>query len=277
MATRKSTTKKLTNCGAGVCVMVFIALIFSLAAALGELIVPLIYGQFYTVPMEHFLAKDIPELLNVYHAPIIMSLFSLIVFIWAVGAKKAQKLGNEFAVINIFLPIAVCYPLAMSIIKSLANGRVQSEFSTQYDSDKFRMACELAVFGLPVIGGILMIIAGFAVMSRLGKVFHEAKIPYYHKSGKFENPEGFMNKPLETDPVNSPEPVSAPIQQPEPTNSYAPQPDQGFAINTDPAPEVMQEFAPIPEPKKPTVLLCPECGELVQPDEIFCSNCGHKM
>lgn len=270
----------MTNSGAGVCVMIFIAFIFSLAAALGELIVPLIYGQFYTTPMQHFLANDVPMLLNVYHAQIVMAIFSFIVFIWAVGAKKARKLGNEFAVINIFLSIAVCYPLAMSIIEALAKGEVQDAFSSQYDSDKFRMACELGVNGLPVIGGLLMMIAGFAVMSRLGKDFYEAEIPYYQKSGKFENPEGFMNKPLETAPVAAPEPIApaaTPISQPEPTNTYAPQPDQGFAINTQAIPEPLADITSAPEPKKQTVLLCPECGELVQPEEIFCSNCGHKI
>ncbi|MBP5268630.1 MAG: zinc-ribbon domain-containing protein [Ruminococcus sp.] len=30
-------------------------------------------------------------------------------------------------------------------------------------------------------------------------------------------------------------------------------------------------------PKRPSVKLCPKCGELVGDDELFCSNCGYRM
>lgn len=299
MASRKTVRKKLAHSGAGVCVLMFFALLFSLAAAVGEIIIPLVYNQFYSTKMEHFLAKDVTDLLNVYHLPIIMAVYTLIVFIWSLSARRARKLGREYAFINVFLPIAICYPLAMDIIKRLANGEIGKAFESQYDSDKFKMGCELGVYGLPVLAGIFMMIAGFAVMSRVDKNYYEVELPCYRKSDKFDDPQSFSSRPLESDPVNNgqsdPNNAYAPqqyqndyqandFQQPDYQQNYQPdfqagyqsQSDQGFAIDTS-APAEPQEFIPASEKKKPTVLLCPECGELVHSDEEFCSNCGRKM
>lgn len=301
MASRKSVRKKLAHSGAGVCVLMFFALLFSLTAAVGEIVVPLVYDQFYSTPMQHFLAKDVTELLNVYHLPIVMAVFAFIVFVWSCGAKRARKLGREFAFINVFLPIAICYPLAMDMIKRLANGDISKAFESQYDSDKFKMACDLGVHGLPVLAGLFMMIAGFIVMSRVDKNYFEVEVPCYRKSDKFEDPQAFSNRPLESDPVND--------GQSDPNNAYAPQnyqqpdyqqgyqdsfqsgydqggyqqdfaqgyqqPDQGFAIDTSAPAQAPQEFT-APVENKASVILCPNCGELVHSDEEFCSNCGWK-
>ncbi len=258
--------KKLTNSGGGVCTMTCFAAIFALCAAAGDFIAGAVYTQFYKNQV-YDMTPDPIGFIEKYSFSIVMAVFSLIMFIRALSAAKGKLLGREYGWMGIFMGLFLSLDPAVKIYRALSGDFIKTYFDTSYDSDKFRGAIELAKMGLPVIAGLLIFTAGIAVLARVSGEYFVVEAPRADKK------KAASRKAQKTDDA---------------AHSFGGGAGkvQGLTGETKPAtygersddetPAVHETTEEKPA-KKATVNLCPNCGELVSADELFCSNCGHKM
>lgn len=163
----KTVKKTLTNSGGGVCMLAFLAMLFSVCTALLEVIAVQLYNRFYSNRITFIYANTPYEYIKLYETGIIMSMLSVVTAVWAFSSAKKKKLGREFSVVNMFLPPAICIMPAVKVF-SLVTGKAFSDaFSFGSDGDKFRMAVKLLCSALPVLAGIMLFAAGFAVLGKL--------------------------------------------------------------------------------------------------------------
>ncbi len=292
MAADKIYRKKLTNGGGGVFTLTLFAALFSCAAAAGDFIAAAVYNGFYSNHINNLYAGGVEEYIQVYQYPIVMAAFAFVMFIWAASAIKAKRLGREFGFMGIFVNAAVCMMPVYKTVDQVMKSETKDTFKNGLDGDKFRMAVKLMINGLPVISGLLILLAGIAVLARIS---HESPV-VISKGSRSENipdPKAFgLNNDIKANPNARPTAVNA-----EPAQSYAPKAKAEAKPQpvTEPAPEPKPQPKPAPkaepvkaeikaEPKKeaaprskPKIILCPGCGEIVQSDEFFCSNCGKKI
>lgn len=265
---KKVYRKTLTNSGGGVCTLTGFAAVFALAAAAGDFIAGAVYTQFYKNQV-YDMTPDPIEYIRDNNGGIVMGLFALIMFIWALTAAKGRRMGREFGWLGIFMGLGLTLSPAVKLYEIFDSDLMSRWFDTAYDSDKFRGAAELAKAGLPALAGLLLLIAGIIVLARIGGEDFEIEAPRAAKKAEAPKPE----KPMKNDARGFGENT---------------QQIQGLTGETKPAtygekeeaPAAVKEGSPAPAPrpaKKATVKLCPNCGELVGEDELFCSNCGQKM
>lgn len=276
--------KKLTNSGGGVCVMTCFAALFALCAAAGDLLAGLLYTQFFSRQI-YDMSPDPIDFVFDGSANIAVAVFALVMMFWSFSAAKAKRMGREFGWVNIFMSLALCISPAVKLYRLLGTDFFDNYFKTNYDSDKFAGAVALGKIGLPLVAGRLLFLSGIIVLARIGGEDFAVEVP---RGGKKEK----------VQPVSTDNTVSVPeSSQQESAFGFGEntQAVQGLTGETKPAtyganeaPSASGEsfYQPAaPEsadgsdmrPKRPSVKLCPKCGELVGDDELFCSNCGFRM
>lgn len=274
--------KKLTNSGGGVCFMTCIAALFALCAAAGDLLAGLLYTQFFSRQI-YDMSPDPIDFAYDSSANIAMAVFALVMMFWAFSASKAKRMGREFGWVNIFMSLALCISPAVKLYRLLGTDFFDKYFKTNYDSDKFAGAVSLGKIGLPLVAGLLLLLSGIIVAARVGGEDFAVEVP---RGGKKEKAQ--------------PAPINNTVAEPENNEQESAfgfgentQAVQGLTGETKPAtyneaPANTETFyqpeAPAASvdtsdmrPKRPSVKLCPKCGELVGDDELFCSNCGYRM
>ena len=170
MAAEKTYNKKLIRSGGGVFTLTLFAALLSLAAALGEVIAVALYNAFYSNPVDHIFAADAEQYLLVHQYAIVMAVFAVIMFIWAASSMKNRKLGREFGFFGIFLNCALCVMPIYKTVDQAMKRETGDAFSKGLDGDKFRMAFKLMINALPLLAGVLILLAGVSVMVKLSGV-----------------------------------------------------------------------------------------------------------
>lgn len=282
---KKIYRKKLTNSGGGVCFTAGLAAALACCAAAGDFLAALIYGQFYTIQVYPKYGNFSEQIRN-HGSAAVTAVFAVIMFIWALSAARGKRLGREFGLLGIFMGASLCLLPAEQLYSLLISDLTDVYFGTGYDSDVFQGVVELARPGLPILSGLLLIFAGIAVLARISNEDFVVKAPEAGKKKKsakksdeydddLPDPRGFgdgkveqgltgetkpatYNDPTEEKPVHKERPA-------EPVKAETP------AVQEAPAQEINKPA------KKATIKLCPDCGELVGEDELFCANCGHRM
>ena len=262
-------SKKLTNSGGGVCFLTGAAAVFALCAAAVDFIAGAVYVQFYERQI-YDMTPDPIDFVSANGNSIALGVFALIMFVKALNAGKAKYMSREFGLTGVLMGLAFSLkPLAAGLQLQRDNG-FNGYFETDYDSDKFRGAMEICRYSVPLLVCLLLLIAGIAVLAKLGGEDFTVEVPVGKKTKK-----------------------SVPAQKEEESAigfGGGTQAVQGLTGETKPATysgnteenaaaenvSVNRE-APQQTQKRPTVKLCPNCGELVGEDELFCASCGQKM
>ena len=276
---KKICKKKLTNSGGGVCFLTCLAAIFALLASTDNYLPGLLYSQFFSRQIYN-MEFDLEIYFYRESSNFVMSVFALVMMFWAFSAAKYKRIGKEFGWLNILLPPALCsYPATrLYMMFATNNDFFDTYFKTKYDSDKFEGIVVIAREGLPILAGLLLIISGIIVLARIGGDDFSVEIPRAAKKSKA--------------PAESTDTVSAPADN-DPEGAF------GFGENTQPVQGLTGETKPATYGEntgtetsyssasaaaqddnrliRPSVKLCPKCGELVGDDELFCSNCGFRM
>ena len=269
--------KKLTNSGGGVCFLLFLAMIFTLCAAAADFIAGALYGQFFTRQV-YDMDPDPIEYVMKYSSSITAAVFAVIMFIKAACASKGRLISKEYGWTGIFMGLTFGLVHAARLVWAIRNTHgFDQYFDTGYDNDTFRGAVEIAKDGLPIVSGVLFIIAGLAVLIRLGRedFIIEAPRAEKHKASKNtaeadetafgfgENSHNVQGLTGETKPATY--------------GSAEEDSDSGYKETPETPEPVSYPSNTENTAKRPTVHLCPKCGELVSSDELFCSNCGCQM
>ncbi|ADU20588.1 hypothetical protein Rumal_0025 [Ruminococcus albus 7 = DSM 20455] len=259
--------KKLTYSGGGVCVMTCIAALLAMCAPAGNYIGGLLYTQFFSKQVFD-MSFELDTFLYNNIAYIPMALFSLVIMFWAFSAAKYKRMGREFGWVSIFMSITLSlHPALLLYILSKKDNFIGDYFNSNYDSDKFIGSVILAKICFPIIAGLLILIAGIVVLARIGGEDFVVEVPRRIK-----------NKKEKVQTVSTPEYTAVP-ENSEQESAFGfgenTQPVQGLTGETKPA--TYNEDPNAVTPKRPSVKLCPKCGELVGDDELFCSNCGYRM
>lgn len=270
---KKVYRKKLTNSGGGVCFLTCLAMIFALCAAAADFIAGVLYTQFYTKQV-YDMTPDPIEYIKSYSGNIAMAIFAVIMFVKAAAAAKRKTMSKEFGWTGIFMSLALCLAPASRLFDIIAYYELSHYFETDFDSDKFRGAVEIGKVALPLAAGLLILITGLAVLVKLCSEEYVIEAPRAVKKksqsasqpdeetdayGFGENTQNVQGLTGETKPA-----------------TYG----SSDYVSEEPAAEERTEV-PLPKEekpvKRPTVHLCPKCGELVGEEELFCSNCGHHI
>ena len=267
---KKIYRKKMTNSGGGVCVLTGLAAVFALCASAGDYIAGAVYTQFYKKQV-YDMSFDVMKYIENYRAAFVMAVFALIMFIWALTAAKGKKMGREFGWTGILMGLCLSIEPALAVWEKLEGSLISDYFKTDYDSDKFRGSVELAKDGLPVLAGLFILLAGLAVVIKVSGEDFMAEVPRADKKseksakGEEGDARGFGGGTQEVQGL---------------TGETKPATYSGTAeeaVVSEMAGESVGGVSQDKSAKKATVNLCPQCGELVGADELFCSNCGHKM
>ena len=266
---KKVYRKKLTNSGGGVCVLTGLAAVFALCAAAGDHLAGVVYAQFYKRQV-YDMSFDPLELIEGRRCAIVTAVFALIMFIWALTAAKGKKMGREFGWTGIFMGLSLSIEPVLDLWRKLEGSFISNHFRTDYDSDKFRGAVELAKSGLPMLACVFIMLAGLAVLIKAGGEDFVLEAPRAGRKQKSSDDDSARSFGEGTQEVQGLTGETKPA-------TYSEKPADAEEVPaTEPATEAKTMTWEKPA-KKPTVNLCPECGELVGVDELFCSNCGHKM
>lgn len=315
MASGKIYKKKLTNCGGGVCFLTTLAALVSCAAAAGDFIAVAVYNEFYNNTIGHLYANDVLGYLGYYGNAIAMAVFALFMMFWSFSAAGGRRMGKEFGMAGIFVNLAVCFAPALSIYRKLEDTAFMDNFTTEYDGDKFRAAVALGADGLPLLAGLLILMAAVGFLAKLGADVFVIEAP----SGKEDlygedyddDYDDYDDEEYEEVPVKKPSKKKSAKVDEKPAKKPAKQYEDDeedymtFGKNNDNAkadPKPVKK-APVFEdeydddyeeeyekPAKPvksenltarqkskSILLCKNCGELVDAGELFCPSCGKKM
>lgn len=269
---KKIYRKKLTNSGGGICFAAGLAAVLACCAAAGEFLAAVIYDQFYTKSV-YPRYTSLVELANNYGGAVVVAVFAVIMFIWALSAAKCKRLGREFGIMGLFMGAAFCLLPAVQLYSLLITDFTDKYFNTGYDSDVFQGTVELARQGLPIISGLVLFFTGIAALARIGSEDHAAEVPV---GGKRKKPTKNADAKPDNNEFADPHAFggSKTVEQgltgeTKPATHNAP--DDESAAHED---KPVKEDKPA---KKATIDLCPKCGELVGKEELFCANCGHRM
>lgn len=273
--------KKMTNSGGGVCLMTCIAALLALCSAADDYLPGLLYTQFFSRQV-YDMSFNLEDFLYRNSSYISVAVFALVMMFWAFSAAKFKRMGKAFGWVNIFMSPVLCIYPALKLYDILGTDFFDKYFKTNYDSDKFVGAAALAKVGFPLIAGLLLILSGIVVLARVGGEDFVAEVP---RGGKKEKAQ----------PVSTDNNISVPENNEQESSAFGfgenTQSVQGLTGETKPAtyneapvntgtfyqPEAPAVDTSDMRPKRPSVKLCPKCGELVGDDELFCSNCGFRM
>ena len=281
--------KKMTNSGGGVCILTCIAALLALCSASGDYLKGMLYSQFFSRQV-YEMKFDLEKYLYNSSSCIEIAVFALVMMFWAFSAAKFKRMGKAFGWINIIMSPVLCIYPAIRLKYMLGDNYsdfFNLYFKTQYDSDKFVGVGLLSETAFPIMAGLLLIISGIIVLARVGGEDFVAEVP---RGGKKEKAQ-----PVSTNNNN----VSVPENNEQESSAFGfgenTQSVQGLTGETKPATYGASNDAPANNdsfyqpaasdgadsgdmrPKRPSVKLCPKCGELVGDDELFCSNCGYRM
>lgn len=269
--TEKTYIKKLTSSGGGVCFLAGLSATLACCGAAGDFLAAAVYGQFYTKQIYPVYSTPADQIRS-YGTAAVTAVFAVIMFVWALSAARGKRLGREFGIMGVFMGAALCLLPAEQLFSMLTPDFTNTHFNTGYDSDVFRGVVELARPGLPIASGLLLFLAGIAVLARIGNESFEVEAPSAAKKDKhaqkarfepnsatFADPHSFGTKTIEKTP---PAETKTAVQS---------EPPEDKPVPTDPPKKEEKSI------KDSLIKLCFKCGELVGDDELFCANCGQKI
>ena len=304
MAAGKTYSKKLTNSGGGVCFLMVLAALFGCAAACGDFIAVAVYNYFYSKNIGYLYAQDVLGYLGYYGCAIVMAVFSVFMMFWAFSAAKGRRMGREFGMTGIFVNFAICLMPALNIYRKLEDQTFMDNFTTEYDGDKFRAVAALAADGLPLLAGLFILMAAIGFLGRLGADVFYIEAPSGNEDIYEDDYDDDYEDEYEEVPVKKSSKKSAEKTTKSTAKKAAKQFDDEedymtFGKNNKDVPKAEpkpvkkapvieyeeEEELPVrgekPEltarQKSKSILLCKNCGELVDAGELFCPSCGKKV
>ena len=270
---KKIYRKKLTNSGGGVCFMTGLAAVLALCTAAGDFIAGAVYSQFYKNQV-YDMDPDPKMFLQQNILFIITAVFAMLMFVKALNSGKAKYMSKEFGWSGIVMGLAFAVSPALTILDNAYTESLDLLLHSEYDSEKFRSAVFIGRnVAIPLLICLLLIISGMIVLDRLVGEYFTVEVPCAEKKSKKaktddeESAHGFGGGTRNVQGLTGETKPATYSEHTDDTNDTAPVNDTAVNITED---------ADKPK-KKPTVRLCPNCGELVAEDELFCSACGQKM
>lgn len=277
MSESKTFKKKLTDTGGSVCVLTFIALCLSAAGTLTEYIGAAIYNNFYSSYVDRIFAADLRQFVELYEKPMIMTVFSLVLFVWAFRGRRKKRAGWEFSAFSICLPIVLALRPVLDVIEIINKGDFSRALQSGTDGDKFRAILKLSIPTLPIFAAFFILIAGLITAGRLIGEDFSAEIPVTKKIAVM---------PEHTPLNNVSEMSDEEFARPE-TPDLHPENDNKDTPAIAPVPQPIQDCTETVIPplndaaaeESPTVTdkLCPKCGKSLKENAKFCSACGTSL
>lgn len=297
--TEKIYKKKLTNGGAALCILTFIAFLLSLGAALTEVSASLIYNALFGRETLGFFANNFTEFVELYENAIIMAVFCFIMFTVAASSARKKRLGREYPALAVCIPVLLAVQPVIKIIGIIDSGSVANAFKVGSDTYRMRELVNLGIYVLPVIAAFLMLIAGLVVMGRFSCEEFEARVPAVKKQKNVQPEPAAQNTAYQYAPVtekqqdnsaqgiipDSAEPAAA--QPPlsaeesearETENSVFERPEShGGAAAVSVEIELPESKDGNSESEKTEENKCKNCGEPLEQNMKFCIHCGAKQ
>lgn len=304
--TEKIYRKKLTNGGAGLCILTFIAFLLSLGAALTEVTASLVYNALFGRGTMGFFANNFTEFVELYENAIIMTVFCFIMFAVAASSVRKKRLSKEYPALAVCIPILLAVQPVIEIIKIIDSGSVANAFKVGSDSYRMRELSNLGIYVLPVIAAFLMLIAGLVVMGRFSCEEFEVRVPAVKKQKNVQAEPAVQNTsyqyaPIEEKPQSNtsqgiipdsaePAAVQTPfIAEPEKLNVQADDNSEferhvkhggAEAVNAEIEFEDTndtEETVPTENHEETEENKCKSCGEPIEQGVKFCVHCGAKQ
>lgn len=297
--TEKIYKKKLTNGGAALCILTFIAFLLSLGAALTEVSASLIYKALFGRGTLGFFANNFIEFVALYENAIIMAVFCFIMFTVAASSVRKKRLGREYPALAVCIPVLLAVQPVIEIIKIIDSGSVANAFKVGSDTYRMRELVNLGIYVLPVIAAFLMLIAGLVVMGRFSCEEFEVRVPAVKKQKDIQTEPVMQNTAYQYVPTaeksqdnisqgiipDSAEPaaVQTPfvteensVQETEISGFERPEKHGGAeAVSAEiELPEGKEEKEQIEETQENK---CKNCGEPIEQNTNFCIHCGAKQ
>jgi len=155
-----------------------------------------------------------------------------------------------------------------------------------YEAEKCDTALEILIL-LKGIGednyGMAQLIPEVQELARAERMYGNMRKSAIHKikshidNGDFLLPVN-ATKSAEPQPAPEPKPQPAPKPQPEPAPINTQKSEPAPVATSSPEPVNIQKPAPEPKPEPaPSAKICPQCGNRISDDFIFCIKCGHKL
>ncbi len=292
--------KKLTNGGAALCVLTFIAFLLSLGAALTEVSASLIYNAMFGRGTIGFFANNFTEFVELYENAIIMGVFCFIMFTVAASSVRKKRLGREYPALAVCIPVLLAVQPVIEIIEIIESGSVANAFKVGSDTYRMRELVNLGIYVLPVLSAFLMLIAGLVVMGRFSCEEFEVRVPAVKKQKNVQSDTAVQNTAYQYSPVaekqqdnnaqgiipDNAEPAAA--QTPfiaEESAGNENNGDNGFERpEKHGGAEAVSAEIELPESKEEkdqsTEALenkCKNCGEPIEQNMKFCIHCGAKQ